>query len=137
MFSLRKLIKNELLNVKMVRNFKELSVWKDAMDLVEEIYGVIVGFPQEEIYSLSQQLKKAVVSIVSNIAEGCGRRTDKDFISFLYNALGSVKEVECQLIVAKRLGYLSDGDFEKLDNEVDKLGRMLVKFIKCVGENET
>lgn len=106
----------------MARNFKELNVWKDAMDLVEEVYRVIGGFSQDEIYSLSQQLKRAVVGIVSNIAEGCGRRTDKDFISFLYDALGSVKEVECQLIVAKRLGYLKDEDFEKLENEVDKLG---------------
>jgi len=120
----------------MVRNFRELNIWKDAMVLVKNVYVVVSKFPRDEIYSLSQQLKRAVVSVVSNIAEGCGRRTSKDFVSFLYNALGSVKEVECQLLVAERLGYLKDEDFKKLDNEVDKLGRMLVKFIKCVSEDE-
>ncbi len=120
----------------MVRNFRELNIWKDAMDFVGEVYKVVAEFPQSEIYSLSQQLKRAVVSIVSNIAEGCGRRTNKNFISFLYNALGSIKEVECQLIVANRLGYLKEKDFEKLNDEVDKLGRMLMKFIRCVDEDE-
>ena len=116
----------------MVRNYKELDVWKNAMDLVEEIYSVTAGFSRDEIYGLTSQIRRAVVSVASNIAEGCGRRTDKDFVSFLYNALGSIKEVGCQLMIAKRLGYLKVGEFEGLEDEADKLAAMLMKFIKRV-----
>ena len=102
--------------VRMVRDFKELDIWKRSFELVEEIYVVVAGFPKEEIYGLSQQLKKAIVSVSSNIAEGCGRRTNKDFVQFLYMAFGSVREVESQLMIAGRLGYLDD---EKLKRLVD------------------
>ena len=116
----------------MVRNYKELDVWKNAMDLVEAVYSVTAGFSRDEIYGLTSQIRRAVVSVASNIAEGCGRRTDEDFISFLYNALGSIKEVGCQLMIAKRLGYLDNEEFEKLENEADKLAGMLMRFIKYV-----
>ena len=114
----------------MVRNYKELDVWKDAMDLVEEVYSVTAKFSRDDIYGLTSQVRSAVVSVASNIAEGCGRKTNKDFVLFLYNALGSVKEVGCQLAIARRLGYLQEGEFEKLENGADKLAGMLMRFIK-------
>ena len=116
----------------MVRDFKELNVWKKSFDLVKEIYGVVEKFPRDEIYSLSQQLKRAVVSISSNIAEGCGRRTNKDFVQFLYMAFGSVREVECQLIIAESLGYIGGEELKKLVAKLNELARMLMKFIKYI-----
>jgi len=113
----------------MVRDFKELNVWKESFDLVGDIYGVVAKFPRDEIYSLSQQLKRAVVSVSSNIAEGCGRRTSKDFVGFLYNAMGSVREVECQLMIANKLGYVGMDELGRLIKKVDKLAGMLMKFI--------
>ena len=83
-------------------NFRKLDVWKRSFDLVEEVYRLVRGFPKEEVYGLGGQLRRAVVSISSNIAEGCGRRTSKDFVGFLHNASGSTKEVESQLLVAER-----------------------------------
>jgi len=119
----------------MVRDFKELRVWQTAMVLVDEIHGVTAKFPKGQTYALSLQLRRAIISVASNIAEGCGKRTVKDFVSFLYNAMGSVKEVECQLIIAKRLGYLGEEKFEELNGEVDKLAGMLMRFIRHVSED--
>jgi len=119
----------------MVRDFKGLKIWQKAMDLTEEIYRVSKSFPREEIYGLTSQLRRAAVSIVSNISEGCGKKTTKDFISFLHNALGSVKEVECQLIISDRLGYLNKEKFRNLNKEVGNLGGMVMGFIKCLSED--
>ena len=112
-----------------MRDFRDLDVWKKSIDLVEKIYSITGNFPKSEIYGLGQQLKRAVVSISSNISEGCGRRTSKDFAQFLYNAFGSIKEVECQLIIANRLGYLRGDAFEEIMNEVNDVGKILRGFI--------
>lgn len=114
----------------MMQDFKNLQIWKMAFDLNKEMYNITVKFPKEEAYGLTSQLRRASVSISSNIAEGCGRRTDRDFISFLYNAMGSLKEVENLILIAKDLGYLSQSDFIKLDEDLDKLGRTLFNFIR-------
>lgn len=87
---------------------KDLDVWKKAMDLVEEIYQVTKEFPGHEKYGLTTQIRRAVVSIPSNIAEGSGRKGDKELLQFLSVALGSLAEVETQLLIAVRLGYKSD-----------------------------
>ena len=91
-----------------MRDFKELLVWKKSIHLLETIYNITNAFPKEEIYGLTNQLRRTVVSISSNIAEGSGRRTSKDFVSFLYNSMGSLKEVENQLIITKRLNYITE-----------------------------
>ena len=121
----------------MMQDFKNLQIWKMALDLNKEMYKITLKFPKEEIYALTQQLKRASVSISSNIAEGCGRRTDRDFISFLYNSMGSLKEVENILLIAKDLGYISQSDFIKFDEDMDKLGKTLYNFIKGREENKT
>lgn len=116
----------------MARDFKRLDIWKRAIMLGKTIYLVVEGFPEKENYGLSSQLRRAVVSVSSNIAEGCGRRTDKDLIQFLYIALGSIKEVESQLFIAKEFGYLDESRLNELGKELDEIGKMLMGFINYV-----
>jgi len=116
----------------MVRDFKRLDIWKLSIELSKKIYEASRKFPKEEIYGMTSQLRRAVVSIFSNIAEGCGRRTSRDFVQFLYNAMGSVREVESQLIFAENLGYLKKNELEVLMDSLDRLGKMLTEFIKHV-----
>ena len=94
------------------RSYRDLIVWQKAIDLVAEIYKATDTFPDREKYALSSQMRRAAVSIPSNIAEGRSRSTRKDFINFLHTALGSGTELETQLIIGKRLGYLQHSDFQ-------------------------
>lgn len=87
-------------------NHKDLDVWKRSMDLVEEIYKVTSNFPSSEIYGLTNQLRRASVSIPSNIAEGAARKGDKELLYFINIAIGSVAEIETQLLIAVRLEYI-------------------------------
>ena len=107
----------------MVKNHKDLDVWKKSMDLVEHIYALTRQFPQEEMYGLSSQIKRAAVSIPSNIAEGAGRKGSKEFIQFLYISLGSLSEVDTQLLLAKRLGFLDD--IQTASQDIVKIKQML------------
>lgn len=91
-----------------LRTHKDLDVWKEGIDLVAKVYEIIRGFPKEEKYGLVDQIKRSVVSIPSNIAEGAARNSKKEFIQFLFVSLGSISELETQLIIADRLGFLSD-----------------------------
>ncbi len=115
-------------------DYKDLNVWKESMDLVEDIYRLVKYFPREEIYALSNQLKRAVVSIPSNIAEGQNRNTLKEFIQFLYIALGSVSEVETQILIAQRLNYIQNIDNElKQITKIRKMINALINSIKGKG----
>ena len=87
---------------------KDLDVWKKAMELVEEIYRVSKDFPSNEQYGLTTQIRRAAVSIPSNIAEGSGRKGDKELLLFLSVALGSLAEVETQILIAVRLEYIEE-----------------------------
>lgn len=89
-----------------MKDYKELEVWKKGILLVLEIYEAAKAFPKEEIYALTDQIKRAAVSIPSNIAEGASRNTKKEFIQFLYIALASASELETQMIIAEKLGYI-------------------------------
>ena len=114
-----------------MKNHMDLDVWKKSMDLVENIYKLSSEFPKDELYGLTSQIRRASISIPSNIAEGSARNGNKEFIQFLYIALGSTSEVETQLIIAQRLKYL-----ENIDNELDaiiiikKLLNGLINYIK-------
>jgi four helix bundle protein len=114
-----------------VKSYKELFIWQKGIKIVVLIYKLTKGFPQEEIYALTSQLKRASVSIPSNIAEGFGRQTDKSFIHFLNISRGSLNEVETQLIIAKELEFIND---EKMFNEllllVEEEGKMINAFSK-------
>ena len=106
---------------------EDLDVWKLSMDLVVNIYKETIKFPSEEKFGLVNQLRRAAVSVPSNIAEGAARKSDKEYIQFLYIALGSLAEIETQLIISKRLGF-SDSD-EPL-NQTRTIKSKLLNFIK-------
>ena len=107
---------------------KDLRVWRKGMDLVEEVYLLTATFPKSEAFGLSDQIKRSAISIPSNIAEGAARGTKKEFIHFLYIALGSIAELETQLLIAKRLGFIQASLEEKLND----LKKPLVGLIKSL-----
>ncbi len=113
-----------------MKSHKELSVYQKAMDFVTEIYIVTKSYPEAEKYGLSSQMRRAAVSIPSNIAEGAARRTTKEFIQFLYIALGSSAELETQIEISKRLNLISDSD--RLNNMNYELMHMLSGLIKSL-----
>ena len=108
-----------------VTNYQELIVWQRAMDLVEEIYRATKDFPREELYALTNQIRRAAVSIPSNIAEGQGRRTTADFLRHLSIAYGSLRELETQAIIAHRLSYIAPTRLEDVINRAGEVGRLL------------
>ncbi len=108
--------------------FKELKVWQKAMDLVTEIYLSTQNFPKEETYGLISQIRRSAISVPSNIAEGCGRKTNKDFSNFLGMALGSAFELETQLTICKNLNFLKNDEFENLENEINHIQNMIIKL---------
>ena len=104
------------------------------MEINKEVYEISKCFPVEERYGMFSQMRRSSVSVASNVAEGCGRKTEKEFITFLYNAMGSLKELECQIFIAKDLEYISSDEFEKMSNELNLLGKKLISFIKYIKE---
>ncbi len=113
-----------------VKTHKDLDVWKKSMDFVTMLYKKTATFPKEEIYGLTNQMRRAAVSIPSNIAEGAARKSNKEFIQFLHIALGSTVEIETQLIISKNLKFIDDESFIELDKERNEIGRMLFGLIK-------
>ena len=111
-----------------IKSYKDLLIWKKGITIVKLVYQLVKTFPQEEMYALSSQLKRASVSIPSNIAEGCGRKTDKDFSNFLSISLGSAFEFETQLIICKNLGYILEIDFKTLESEIQHIQNMIIKL---------
>ena len=109
---------------------KRLDVWKIAMELVQKIYLATSGFPKNEIYGISGQLRRAAVSVPSNIAEGAARQTPKEFIQFLHIAQGSLSEVDTQLDIAENLGFLPDGARMQLDQLMIRTDKMLTALIR-------
>lgn len=118
----------------MAQDFKNLEVWKLSYELTKEIYKISKKFPKEERYGMTSQIQRASFSVPVNIAEGSGRRTSNDFRSFLYNALGSCKEVECFLLLAKDFSYISQYEFTQLNEKLDHIGKMLTNLIKSLGD---
>ena len=113
-----------------MRDYKELDVWKRGISLVLAIYKIIEKFPKDERYALADQIKRAVVSIPSNIAEGASRNTTKEFVQFLYIALGSASELETQIIIAEKLGYINN--VETLFSDVTIIRKMLNALISSL-----
>jgi four helix bundle protein len=108
-----------------VRNYQDLIVWQKAMDLVEMIYASSKAFPREEIYGLTSQLRRAAVSIPSNIAEGQGGRTTADFVRHLSISYGSLRELETQTLIAARPQYLTAGTCQDILRLAGDVGRLL------------
>lgn len=111
------------------KHYRELIVWQKAMDLTDEVYRLVRSFPKEEQYSLSDQLRRAAVSVPSNIAEGHGRQTGKEFKQFLSVAKGSVFEAETQILIAVRQGYISAEEAQHAFTLCDEVGKMLTALI--------
>jgi len=107
------------------QNYKDLIAWQKAMDLVEAVYTATKLFPKEEMYGLTSQIRRAAVSIPSNIAEGQGRKSSNEFARFLAIAYGSLREVETQILIAERLSYLKRRDVEPLIELSSQVGRLI------------
>ena len=112
-----------------LRSHLDLEVWQCSMDLAADIYAITTRFPREEAYGLSMQMRRSAVSIPSNIAEGAARHSRKEFVQFLHVALGSTAELETQLLLAKRMGFLSGG--EPID-KLDRIRKMLVALLRSL-----
>jgi four helix bundle protein len=108
-----------------VRDFEDLIVWQKAVDLAAMIYTLTRQFPREELYGLTSQLRKAAVSVSSNIAEGNGRWTTRDYVHFLINSRGSLYEVRSLLLVSQRLGFTTAADVSELTALMAEIGRLL------------
>lgn len=116
----------------MLKSYRELEVWQEAMDLAEGIYRVSAGFPPAERNGLTSQIRRASVSVPSNIAEGHARPTTRDFLRFLGISLGSLAEMETQMLLAHRLGYLDDATLGLTLQASDRVGRMLRGLTKSL-----
>jgi four helix bundle protein len=116
----------------MGRSYRELIAWQKAMKFVTEIYEATRPFPREECYGLTNQLRRAAVSVPSNIAEGQARFSQKEFHHFLSQARGSLTEIETQLLIAKGLRYLSSAKADLLLSAADELGRVLNGLIASI-----
>ena len=114
----------------MVRSYRDLLVWQKAMELVAEVYRVVKKLPREEQYALSDQMRRAAVSIPSNIAEGQARNSTKEFIRFLSMAKGSLAELETQCFICIALSYISEKDLQAALSLSDELGKMLTALIQ-------
>jgi len=115
-----------------VKSYRELIVWQKAMDLTINVYELTRSFPREEIYGLTSQLRRAAISIPSNIAEGQGRRTPKQFLYFLNIAYGSLQETETQIILAARLGYLQPEQETQLLEPCAEIGKLINGLTKSL-----
>jgi len=109
---------------------KKLIAWKIGMELVTEVYRVTESFPSHELYGMVQQLRRSAVSIPSNIAEGAARQTRKEFINFLHMAQGSLSELDTQLELAERLGYLKENELEDLNARMERIDKMITGLIR-------
>lgn len=110
-----------------MHNYKELDVWKRSIDMVSSVYGYTKQFPDSERFSLTNQIQRSAVSVPSNIAEGSGRTSNKEFAHYLSIAIGSCFELETQLIIAKNVGYFTSDDLFVELNEIQKMLRGLIK----------
>lgn len=117
-----------VVNETMGMDYKELDIWLKARELVRQVYLVTRVFPKEEQFSLTSQLRRCVISVSSNIAEGCGRQSSKETIHFLHIARGSLFEVETQIILPNDLEYTT-GDISEILREIERVKKLLNGFI--------
>jgi len=115
-------------------SYRDLRVWQQAMDLTVQVYELTEKFPKHETYGLTSQMRRAAVSVPSNIAEGKGRNTDRDFVHFLYQARGSLLEVETQIQLSQRLGYVSEQQAALLLKSCAVVGSSLTGLINSLKE---
>jgi len=112
-----------------IHSYKDLTVWQKAVDISLKIYKITKRFPQNEIYGITSQMRRCAISIPSNIAEGNMRGHKTEYVQFLRIAYSSSGELETQLLIAHRIGYLSEKDYTAINNYLDEIQRMLNKLI--------
>ncbi|SHI88513.1 four helix bundle protein [Tangfeifania diversioriginum] len=115
-----------------MNKFKELKVWQKSIQLVTNIYSATINFPKKEIYGITSQIRRCAVSIPSNIAEGAGRGTKKDFSHFLDIAKDSSFELETQLIISKELGFIDHNIYVSIFSELEKIQKMITGLQKSL-----
>lgn len=111
-----------------MHRFKDLEIWKQSRLMCSKIYLITSNFPDNEKFGLTNQLRRASVSVPSNIAEGCSRTSNKDFSRFLEIAIGSIYEIETQLLIAFDLGYIDQEKLDELSNSLNSIIKMISKF---------
>ena len=116
----------------MLKNYRELKVWQKAYQFCIEVYKITKTFPRGEIYGLTSQIRRAAVSVPSNIAEGYGRKTTREYVQALYIAYGSNCELETQILLSADLGYIKADKLEKLQEDIGDIERMLKGLIKSL-----
>jgi len=119
-----------------MKSHKDLDVWKRSIDLVTEIYEVTNKFPKAEIYGIINQMRRASVSIPSNISEGAARQHPKEFVHFMYIALGSTSELETQTIISEKLMFITSLESGKIQDDIKSIRKMLIGLIKSVQVRE-
>ena len=118
-----------------MHNIKELKIWSKALELSVRVYKITAFFPKEDRYGLISQIKRSAVSIPSNIAEGAGRNSDKEFLYFLSIANGSAYELQTQLLISNKLNFLKEDVLESMLNELDEIQKMNYNFQKTLKKN--
>jgi four helix bundle protein len=119
-----------------IRNFEDLKVWQKSHELVKQVYKE-VNLPSEERYGLESQLRRAIISVPANIAEGCRRQYDKELIQFLSIALGSLSEVRYYLVLCKDLGYITEITYKDLCNKCITIDKMLDSLVMKIRKSQT
>ena len=115
-------------------NFRNLLIWQKAMNLVTNTYSSTIQFPKEEIFGLTSQIRRCIISVPSNIAEGCRRESNKEYLRFLNVSISSLFEFQTQLEIAKNINYINEIEFNNLYEDSRELERMLVSFINKIKE---
>jgi len=113
-----------------MKTHKDLNVWQESIKLVTLIYEKTKSFPKEELFALTSQIRRSAISIPSNISEGAARESNKEFLRFLYISLGSISELDTQLLIAKNLDFLTKEDWVQLDKKLTEIRKMLAGLIK-------
>lgn len=121
-------------NKQKIKTFTDLVVWKESHKLVIDVYKISKKYPSSEVYGLTNQTRRCVVSITSNVAEGFSRRGKKEKIQFYYTAKGSLTELHNQLIIAKDVRYISEVDFKILVEQITKVGKLLTGLIRSANK---
>jgi four helix bundle protein len=115
-----------------IESYRSLSVWQKSVEFAVLVYRLVEKLPKHELYGLCSQMQRAAVSIPSNIAEGKERQSDKDFSRFIAIALGSLAELETQLLISQKLGYLAESDTQEINQQADAIGKMLRGLFKTL-----
>ena len=117
-----------------IKSYRDLDIWKRSRTMVTTIYRATSAFPKREMFGLTSQLRRAAVSVPSNIAEGAARLYTREYIRFLSNALGSIAELETQLLVSVDLGYITEQRIQSIMQELDEIGRMTRRLVQRLEE---